>query len=86
MKTINQILSEIVIEQERERSYKGTINRELYFYAYDFSDRQIQATYWKGRNVLIFDTFIGSAQNNISVAKVTVSNRFKDWEVVIFTK
>lgn len=72
--------------QESERVLKGDINNALYIYVYNEDEDLIQKLFWKRQTWSAIAGFLGKAVRKANINKITVSNEFHDWEIVLFSR
>lgn len=86
IKDIDITKTEIVESQQREISYKGKLNRDLYLIGISATEQIIGRIHWKNTNVTTYNEFLNLCESHPQIIRAYVSNAFFDWTVDIYTQ
>jgi hypothetical protein len=73
-------------KQESEEALKGGINKNLYIYQYDKDSNLISKTFWKRNKWSTISGTIGKTMRFPNINRITLSNEFNDWEILLFSR
>ena len=85
-KTLTETKIEIINAQEKERMYKGAINRALYIVCVDTLGKPSRRTPWKFMDKNTFNSILNNSIADQLITRVFVTNGYSDWEVNVLVK